>query len=107
MRKTERKHKRRKWLRVILEITFMACGILVTRLPEPYDVYALITLGTLRVILSAIQRERKAEEPPTIVYCNGEKEPHKKSPAKATKTTHITGVTIKKNLQKTKRKSPY
>ncbi|MCI8369745.1 MAG: hypothetical protein HFE41_01015 [Clostridia bacterium] len=93
--KQERKRRRRKWLRIILEITFMACGILGTRLPEPYDIYALLTLGALRIILSAVQRERKAEEPPAIVYCNGEKEPQPDKPAKAVKTAHIRGATAK------------
>ena len=93
--KQERKRRRRKWLRIILEITFMACGILGTRLPEPYDIYALLTLGALRIILSAVQRERKAEEPPAIVYCNGEKAPYEEEPANAMKTTHIRGATDK------------
>ena len=93
--KQERKRRRRKWLRIILEITFMACGILGTRLPEPYDIYALLTLGALRIILSAVQRERKAEEPPAIVYCNGEKAPNEEEPANAMKTTHIRGATDK------------
>ncbi len=92
--KLERKRRRRKWLRIILEITFMACGILGTRLPEPYDIYALLTLGALRIILSAVQRERKAEEPPAIVYCNGEKPPEEK-PVKPAKTAHIRGATAK------------
>lgn len=96
--KLERKRRRRKWLRIILEITFMACGILGTRLPEPYDIYALLTLGALRIILSAVQRERKAEEPPAIVYCNGEKPPEEKS-VKPAKTAHITGATVKPALQ--------
>lgn len=93
--KQERKRRRRKWLRIILEITFMACGILVTRLPEPYDIYALLTLGALRIILSAVQRERKAEEPPAIVYCNGEKAPYEEEPANVMKTTHIRVATDK------------
>ena len=93
--KQERTRRRRKWLRIILEITFMACGILGTRLPEPYDIYALLTLGAMRIILSAVQRERKAEEPPAIVYCNGEKASHENSPEKTVKTAHITGSTGK------------
>ena len=62
---------------------------------EPYDIYALLTLGALRIILSAVQRERKAEEPPAIVYCNGEKAPNEEEPANAMKTTHIRGATDK------------
>lgn len=96
--KQERKRRRRKWLRIILEITFMACGILGTRLPEPYDIYALLTLGALRIILSAVQRERKAEELPAIVYCNGKKSLEEKL-VKPAKTTHITGATAKPALQ--------
>ena len=111
--KSERKRKCRVWLRVIIEIVFTSCGILSTVLPEPYDVYALLTIGVLRVILSAVQRERKSEESLTIVYCNGEKEPQRpkkiekpatvtvkrKNPVKVANSPHITGVKTKKGVK--------
>lgn len=108
MRKTksERKRKRRVWLRVIIEIVFTSCGILSTTLPEPYDVYALLTIGVLRVILSAVQRERKSEEPPMIVYCNGEKEPHIEKPVRVPKRTNNTGAILKSAYEKPKTKKP-
>ncbi len=104
--KSERKRKCRVWLRVIIEIVFTSCGILSTTLPEPYDVYALLTIGVLRVILSAVQRERKSEEPPMIVYCNGEKEPHIEKPVRVPKRSNNTGVILKGAYEKPKTKKP-
>lgn len=75
--KEKRKHKRLRWLRVTLEIAFMAAGILCSIMPYPYPLLVPIGIGTIRIISSAVAREKKAEEPPTIVYCNGEKELHR------------------------------
>lgn len=74
----KRKHKRWRWLRVTLEIAFMTAGILCSIMPYPYPLLVPIGIGTIRIISSAVAREKKAEEPPAIVYCNGEKEPNKK-----------------------------
>lgn len=93
--KEKRKHKRWRWLRVTLEIAFMTAGILCSIMPYPYPLLVPIGIGTIRIISSAVAREKKAEEPPTIVYCNGDKEPHKK------KTTSVTVVRPKPTKTKT------
>lgn len=77
--KEKRKHKRWRWLRVTLEIAFMVAGIMCSIMPYPFPLLVPIGIGTIRIISSAVAREKKAEEPPPIVYCNGEKEPHRTS----------------------------
>ena len=77
----KRKYKRWRWFRVTLEIVFMAAGILCSIMPYPYPLLVPIGIGTIRIISSAVAREKKAEEPPVpppVVYCNGEKEPKRK-----------------------------
>lgn len=123
--KQERKRRHRKWLRIILEIAFMVLGIVCGIMPYPFPLLVPIGIGTVRIISSAIQREKKAEAPPAIVYCNGEKPPEEtavkpakmrhstgvtakttpqttaktKKPVKAAETAHITGVTRKKGVK--------
>ncbi len=72
-RKSERnKHKKR--FRVILEIAFMVLGIVCGIMPYPFPLLVPIGIGTVRIISSAVQRERTEAAPPVKVYCNGEKE---------------------------------
>ncbi len=123
--KEKRKYKRWRWLRVALEISFMVAGILCSIMPYPYPLLVPIGIGTIRIISSAVAREKKTEEPPAIVYCNGEKPPEEKSvkpakmrhstgamtkntpqvtanikkPVKAAETAHITGATRKKGVK--------
>ncbi len=92
--KEKRKYKRWRWLRVALEISFMVAGILCSIMPYPYPLLVPIGIGTIRIISSAVAREKKTEEPPAIVYCNGEKPPEEK-PVKPAKTAHIRGATAK------------
>lgn len=107
----EKKRKRRKRFRVVMEIAFMVLGILCSIMPYPFPLLVPIGIGTIRIISSAVAREKKAEEPPTIVYCNGEKEPKKRRESntnavnppqtkdKATSPSH------KENKAKSKRES--
>lgn len=73
--KEKRKHKRWRWLRVTLEIAFMTAGILCSIMPYPFPLAVPIGIGVIRIISSAVAREKKAEEPQQVVYCNGAKEP--------------------------------
>lgn len=82
-RKSERnKHKKR--FRVILEIAFMVLGIVCGIMPYPFPLLVPIGIGTVRIISSAIQKEKAAEAPPPVVYCNGTRE------HKATREKRIT-----------------
>ena len=85
----ERKKKHRKRFRVIMEIAFMVLGILCSIMPYPFPLLVPIGIGTIRIINSAVQREKKAEEPPFIVYCNGEQEPKHTKSEKASKTAKV------------------
>ncbi len=76
MRRTKRaaRNKHRKRFRVILEIAFMVLGIVCGIMPYPFPLLVPIGIGTVRIISSAIQRERTEAAPPVKVYCNGERE---------------------------------
>lgn len=100
--KEKRKHKRWRWLRVTLEIVFMAAGILCSIMPYPYPLLVPIGIGTIRIISSAVAREKKAEEPPTIVYCNGEKEPHRTASKPQKSATVAVVLKERKTAQKAK-----
>lgn len=107
----ERKRKHRKCFRVLMEIVFMALGILCSIMPYPFPLAVPIGIGTIRIISNAVKKERELEAPPTIVYCNGEKEPKKRRESntnavnppqtkdKATSPSH------KENKAKSKRES--
>jgi len=74
----ERKRKRRKRFRVIMEIAFMVLSILCSVMPYPFPLVVPIGIGTIRIISNAVRKEK---EPPTtqpIVYCNGEREPKRR-----------------------------
>ncbi len=97
--KEKRKHKRWRWIRVTLEIAFMIAGILCSIMPYPYPLLVPIVIGTIRIISSAVAREKKAEEPPQIVYCNGEKEPKPKGRRNNTEAVTVPPVKGKTALQ--------
>ena len=80
-----KKHKKR--FRVVMEIAFLVLGILCSTMPQPFPLLVPIGIGTIRIISSAVQRERTEAAPPPVVYCNGEKEPHKTTNEKRTTTT--------------------
>ena len=72
----ERKAKRRKRFRVVMEIVFMAFGVLCGIMPQPFPLLVPIIIGTIRIISNAVKKE---PEPPSapVVYCNGQNAPDK------------------------------
>ena len=68
------REKHRKRFRVVMEIAFMVAGILCSIMPQPFPLLVPIGIGTIRIISSALQRERTEAAPPVKVYCNGERE---------------------------------
>ena len=72
----ERKAKRRKRFRVVMEIILMALGVLCGIMPQPFPLLVPILIGTVRIVGRALEKE---PEPPSapVVYCNGHKAPDK------------------------------
>lgn len=77
----QQKNKHRKRFRVLIEIVFMALGILCAIMPAPFPLLVPIAIGTIRIISNAVKKDGSSEPP--IVYCNGHKAPDiKDSPKK-------------------------
>lgn len=72
----ERKAKRRKRFRVVMEIILMALGVLCGIMPQPFPLLVPILIGTVRIVGRALEKE---PEPPSapVVYCNGHVAPDK------------------------------
>ena len=70
-----RKSKHRKRFQVIMEIVFMALGIVCGLMPSPFPILVPIIIGTIRIISNAEKEDKEPPATPTIVYCRGEKEP--------------------------------
>lgn len=80
MRNSDPKKARRKKIRraVIIEIVFMALGVVCCLLPLPWRLGALIVLGAREIILKGIRAAR--ETPPDVVHCcGGNKNPKPKA----------------------------
>ena len=85
-KKAEKRANVKKVIRIILEVGFMVLGILCTIMPAPFPLLVPIFIGSVRIISSAIRKD-KASAP--AVYCNGVQEPPvatKKQPRQSTKT---------------------
>lgn len=74
--KQEVKSKHKKRFKVIMEIVFMALGVLCGIMPQPFPLLVPIIIGTIRIISNAVKKE---PEPPSapVVYCNGHVAPDK------------------------------
>ena len=95
----EKKRKRRKRFRVIMEIAFMVLGILCSIMPYPFPLLVPIGIGTIRIISNAVQKEKEPPASQPIVYCNGEKEPKRKRTASKVEAVTIPPVRAKTALQ--------
>ena len=73
--KHEVKSKHKKRFKVIMEIVFMALGILCGIMPQPFPLLVPIIIGTIRIISNAVKKEPAPATP--VVYCNGHKAPDK------------------------------
>ncbi len=73
--KQEVKSKHKKRFRVIMEIVFMALGILCGIMPQPFPLLVPIIIGTIRIISNAVKKEPEPATP--VVYCNGHVAPDK------------------------------
>ncbi len=73
--KQEVKSKHKKRFRVIMEIVFMALGVLCGIMPQPFPLLVPIIIGTIRIISNAVKKEPAPATP--VVYCNGHKAPDK------------------------------
>lgn len=91
----EKKRKRRKRFRVIMEIAFMVLGIVCSVMPYPFPLLVPIGIGVIRIISNAVKSEKTPPATQPIVYCNGEKEPKKKraSNAAVVQPPRVTGKT--------------
>lgn len=69
------KSKHKKRFKVIMEIVFMALGILCGIMPQPFPLLVPIIIGTIRIISNAVKKELEPATP--VVYCNGHKAPDK------------------------------
>ncbi len=94
----ERKRKRRKRFRVIMEIAFMALGILCSVMPQPFPLVVPIGIGTIRIISNAVRKEKEPSATQPIVYCNGEKEPTRRR-VNNTEAVILPPVKVKTALQ--------
>ncbi len=74
--KQEVKSKHKKRFKVIMEIVFMAFGVLCGIMPQPFPLLVPILIGTVRIVGRALEKE---PEPPSapVVYCNGQNAPDK------------------------------
>ena len=90
MRKKDAEKARRRKIRraVIIEIVFMALGVVCCLLPLPWRLGALIVLGAREIVLKGI---RAAKEPPApaVVHCCGGDKP-KTSKRKTSKADNQT-----------------
>lgn len=75
----ERKAKRRKRFRVVMEIILMALGVLCGIMPQPFPLLVPILIGTVRIVGRALEKEPEpaAPAPAPVVYCNGHVAPDK------------------------------
>ncbi len=73
--KQEVKSKHKKRFKVIMEIVFMALGVLCGIMPQPFPLLVPIIIGTIRIISNAVKKEPAPATP--VVYCNGHKAPDK------------------------------
>ena len=73
--KQEVKSKHKKRFRVIMEIVFMALGILCGIMPQPFPLLVPIIIGTIRIISNAVKKEPEPATP--VEYCNGHVAPDK------------------------------
>lgn len=79
----ERKAKRRKRFRVVMEIMLMALGVLCGIMPQPFPLLVPILIGTVRIVGRAVEKVPTSPPAPApVVYCNGHKAPEK--PIKST-----------------------
>lgn len=74
----ERKAKRRKRFRVVMEIILMALGVLCGIMPQPFPLLVPILIGTVRIVGRAVEKVPTSPPAPApVVYCNGQNAPEK------------------------------
>ena len=74
----ERKAKRRKRFRVVMEIMLMALGVLCGIMPQPFPLLVPILIGTVRIVGRAVEKVPTSPPAPApVVYCNGHVAPDK------------------------------
>lgn len=59
-----------------MEIAFMTLGVLCGIMPKPFPILVPIFIGAVRIISSAVKREKEPPPQPAVVYCNGNTKPH-------------------------------
>lgn len=78
----EKARKRKIRRAVIIEIIFMAAGVLCCMLPLPWRLGALIVIGAREIVLKGIRASK--DNPPAVVHCCGGDKP--KAPKRKTTT---------------------